>query len=54
MVCPNCNSEDIEQLQKSNRGNHKDKVFHNNLYICLKCGLRFTKYIEKIYGSKNL
>ena len=54
MACPNCNSEDIEKLKKSSRVNSKTKGYGSDIFICLKCGLRFSKHIEKRYATKNI
>jgi RNase P subunit RPR2 len=54
MICPNCNSEDIEKLTKSNRVNSRNRGHDSDIFLCLKCGLRFSKNIEKRYATKNI
>jgi transposase-like protein len=54
MTCPNCNSDDLQKIEKTSRKTHIDRGFNNSRYICLKCGYTFSQYIEKRYGNKNL
>jgi RNase P subunit RPR2 len=54
MSCPNCNSNNISKLEKTSRIDRKSRGDDNPIFICLKCGLIFTKYIERRYATKNL
>jgi predicted Zn-ribbon and HTH transcriptional regulator len=58
MCCPNCKSENIEKIQKEGQLlGSKFKPYRglsNYIFICLKCGFKFTSRIEKRYESKNI
>jgi transcriptional regulator NrdR family protein len=51
--CPNCGEKRESQFIDAQERKHIAACFGKRKY-CLKCGYKFSSYIEKRYATKNL